>query len=479
MDTAADVPPEPPDPGPPPAAGAIVKGQWDRSAIAMLSGFFASTAGSAALVTALGKQVYDLTGRELDLGLLGLAEFAPAALLVLVTGTVADRFDKRRVAGAGALGEAIATVLITAYVATSPTAAGPLFGLVLVLGVARAFVAPAARSLPADIVPAAQLPWLVARWTIVFQVALILGPVMAGSLYAIDPQLPFAAAAVLFLLASIAFSLVSRSVVDRAKASAAEAKRAEAASSPAGTPVGRLHEALGGLRLVRRTPILLGAISLDLFAVLFGGAVALLPAIADERLGVGSVGFGWLRAAPGIGAALMMLTLAIHPVSRHVGRKLLATVGIFGLGTIVLGITTNYVVAFLALIVLAGADALSVFIRITLVPLTTPASARGRVMAVENVFIGASNELGAFESGIAGQLLGPGLAVTIGGVATLAIAAAWSRFFPALRDIDRFPTPVSTPLGPAVAGAARVDGDGLAGAPPMADEIAVERGTVQ
>jgi hypothetical protein len=290
-------------------------------------------------------------------------------------------------------------------VATSPTAAGPLFGLVLVLGVARAFVAPAARSLPADIVPAAQLPWLVARWTIVFQVALIIGPVMAGSLYAVDPQLPFGAAAILFLLAAISVSLVSRSVADKAKASAAAAKSAETASALASgaSPAGRLHEALGGLRLVRQTPILLGAISLDLFAVLFGGAVALLPAIADERLGVGSVGFGWLRAAPGIGAALMMLSLAIRPVSRHVGRKLLATVGIFGLGTIALGITTNYVIAFLALVVLAGADALSVFIRITLVPLTTPASARGRVMAVENVFIGASNELGAFESGIAGQ----------------------------------------------------------------------------
>jgi MFS family permease len=455
------------------AGDTVVRGRWDRSAVAMLVGFFAHSAGAAALVTALGKQVYDLSGRELDLGLLGLAEFAPAALLVLVTGTVADRFDKRRIASIGALGEVLVTVSITAYVATSPTAAGPLFGLALALGVARAFVHPASRALPADTVPAAQLPWLVARWTIVFQVALIVGPVLAGSLYAVDPRLPFAAAAFLFLVASVAFTLVRPTA-------AAAAERAPAAPKGQQSPGGRLHEALGGLRLVRHTPILLGAISLDLFAVLFGGAVALLPAIADERLGVGSVGFGWLRAAPGIGAALMMLTLAIRPVSRHVGRKLLVTVAIFGLGTIALGVTTSYVVAFAALVVLSAADALSVFIRITLVPLTTPASARGRVMAVENVFIGASNELGAFESGVAGQVLGPGPAVILGGLATLVVAGAWSRFFPGLRDVDRFPTPLDTSLDPAtVAATTGPHADDGGRALPVADEVAVEGGRVQ
>ncbi|MGH9211489.1 MAG: MFS transporter, partial [Acidimicrobiales bacterium] len=209
-------------------------------------------------------------------------------------------------------------------------------------------------------------------------------------------------------------------------------------SSGAGS-TSRLHEALEGLRLVRRQPVLLGAISLDLFAVLFGGAVALLPAIAEERLGVGAVGFGWLRAAPGIGAALVMLLLAVRPVRRRVGRTLLAAVAVFGLATIVLGTTRSYAVAFAALVVLAGADALSVFIRVTLVPLVTPAAARGRVLAVENVFIGGSNELGAFESGVTGQVLGPALAVSFGGVATLVVAATWWHLFPALRRVDRFP----------------------------------------
>ena len=194
-----------------------------------------------------------------------------------------------------------------------------------------------------------------------------------------------------------------------------------------------------GLRFVRSEPVLLGAISLDLVAVLFGGAVALLPAIAEDRLGVGAVGLGWLRAAVGIGAGLVTLLLAFKPVTRRVGSIMLIAVGIFGVGTIVLGLTTSYVVAFVALAVLSGADAVSVFIRGTLVPLVTPPDKRGRVLAVETVFIGASNELGAFESGVAGQLLGPAAAIVIGGAVTLGIALSWSKLFPALRAVDRFP----------------------------------------
>jgi hypothetical protein len=196
-------------------------------------------------------------------------------------------------------------------------------------------------------------------------------------------------------------------------------------------------------------PLLLGAITLDLFAVLFGGAVALLPAIAEERLGVGAVGLGWLRAAIGIGAAVMTLHLAWRPLRRHVGATLFVAVAVFGLGTIVLGVTTSFAVAFGALVLLSAADAISVFIRGTLVPLVTPVRMRGRVLAFEMVFVGASNELGAFESGVAGQLLGPAAAVVLGGVATVAIAATWVLLFPALRRVDRFPG-----LGEASTGAA-------------------------
>jgi predicted MFS family arabinose efflux permease len=393
----------------------------------MISGF-GSFAGALALVTALGKQVYDLSHRELDLGLLGLAEFAPAALLVLVTGVIADRWDRRWVACGATFGQAAAALLITWYVSTEPTAVGPIFAIIVGFGVARAFAAPALRSLPADIVSGPRLPWLVARWSVSFQLALIAGPVIGGMLYVIDPTVPFLAAAALFAIAALAFLSV-RPGPDAPMPPAIEAT----AERP------RLHDALEGLRIIRRRPVLLGAISLDLFAVLFGGAVALLPAIAEDRLGVGAVGFGWLRAAAGIGAAAVTFFLVARPLHRRIGPILLGCVAIFGAGTVVLGATRSYAVAFLALVALSGADALSVYIRATLVPLVTPAEARGRVLAVEMVFIGASNELGAFESGVAGQLLGPAPAVMLGGVATLAVAGGWWFLFPSLRGLDRFP----------------------------------------
>ena len=225
----------------------------------------------------------------------------------------------------------------------------------------------------------------------------------------------------------------SASVTASTAAGASAEQDGDSSSKPS------LRDAVEGLRFIRHHPVLLGAISLDLFAVLFGGAVALLPAIATERLGVDAVGLGWLRAAGGIGAALVTLLLAVRPVRRNVGRVLLTAVAAFGVATIVLGLTENFAIAFAALAILSGADSISVFIRATLVPLVTPADKRGRVMSVENVFIGASNELGAFESGVAGQLLGPAGAVVLGGMATLGIAAGWWFVFPDLRRVDEFP----------------------------------------
>ena len=199
-----------------------------------------------------------------------------------------------------------------------------------------------------------------------------------------------------------------------------------------------VRDAFEGLRFIRRTPIVFGAISLDLFAVLFGGVIALLPAIAEERLGVGAVGLGWLRAAVGIGAAGTALTLSIRPLRRHVGRQLLTMVAMFGILTIVLGLTRSFAVAFIALLAAAAVDAVSMFIRASLVPLATPEHMRGRVLAVENVFIGASNELGAFESGVTAALFGLVGAIFFGGAGTLVVVALWWKFFPALRSVDRF-----------------------------------------
>ena len=407
----------------------------------------------AALTIVLGKQVFDLTGSELDLGLLGLAEFAPSALLVFVTGPLADRFDRRRIAATGIVVEAIFVLALAWYAGSDPTSTVPIFLLVIGYGTARAFAFPASRALPADTVPASRLPWLVARQSISWQAASILGPVLGGFLFVADVRLPFLVAAGLLAVAALAISLV-QPIYRRAPGPvASEAVETELGTVPVEEPaegvvVTRtrregLRDAMEGLRFVRSEPVLLGAISLDLVAVLFGGAVALLPAIAEERLGVGAVGLGWFRAAVGIGAGLVTLLLAFKPVTRRVGSTMLIAVAIFGVGTIVLGVTTSYVIAFVSLAVLSGADAVSVFIRGTLVPLVTPPDKRGRVLAVETVFIGASNELGAFESGVAGQLLGPAAAIVIGGAVTLAIALSWSKLFPALRAVDRFPAGVS------------------------------------
>jgi MFS family permease len=419
-----------------------------RSVVALIVSVFCSSSAMAALTIALGKQVFDLTGRELDLGLLGLAEFAPALLLVFVTGPVADRFDRRTVARLALGLEAVFCVALAVYAGTDPTSVGPIFVLVIGYGVARAFAMPATRSLPADTVPPERLPWLVARQSVTWQAAAIVGPVAAGFLYAVDVQLPFVLVVGLLVISAGAITFVHTDARD-AELRTRAARDADAVptgdlelSAPASRRVS-VHDALEGIRFVRAHPILLGVISLDLFAVLFGGAVALLPAIAEERLGVGAVGLGWLRAAVGIGAAVVTLVLTVRPVTRHVGTRMLLAVGLFGVGTIVLGLTTNFAIAWLALAVLSGADAVSVFIRGTLVPLVTPADKRGRVLAVEMVFIGASNELGAFESGVVGQLLGPAAAVVLGGVATVGIAVLWASLFPALRATDRFPASVN------------------------------------
>lgn len=416
-----------------------------RSIVALLVGVFTSATAAMAGVTALGKLVYDITERELDLGLLGLIEFAPAALLVVVTGSVADRFGRRRVAAIAATAEAGSAFGLAAYAATNDLRVGPIFALVLAFGTARAFVAPASRSLPADIVEPDRLPWLIPRQSAAWQAAVVVGPVLGGFLYTIHPKWSFVAMGVLLLVSAVALLLVR--VRPRTQSDISAAGALEGAVDqplPHGpdavtTRPSQWQEALEGLRFIKRHQIVLGAISLDLFAVLFGGAVALLPAIAEDRLGVDAVGLGWLRAAGGIGAAMVTLVLAIRPLRHHVGRVLLVAVAAFGLGTIVLGVTTSFLVAFLAMAVLSGADAVSVFVRATLVPLVTPQEKRGRVLAVENVFIGASNELGAFESGVAGQALGAAPAIVLGGAATLAIAGIWWKAFPALRDVDEFP----------------------------------------
>jgi MFS family permease len=414
--------------------------QWDRSITALLICVFTSAAAALVGTTALGKQVYDLTHQDLNLGVLGLVEFAPSAFLVLATGAVADRFARTKVSAVSALVQGVSGVGLALYAMSRPHTVLPIFGLVLVFGVGRAFLAPANRALPADIVSPERLPWLTARRAATWQAAIIVGPIAGGFLYAVDPVYPYIAMAGLLVVAAVAMVFVTVEPEPRT-AQVGDVGPEDEAPVTSPPPRAGLRDALEGLRFIRATPILLGVISLDLFAVLFGGAVALLPAIATDRLGVGAVGFGWLRAAGGIGAACTTLLIARRPITRNVGRYLLVVVSIFGAGTIVLGLTRSFVIAFAAMAALSGADAVSVFIRSTLVPLAAPFDKRGRVLAVESVFIGASNELGAFESGLTGQLLGTSGSVVLGGAATLVIAGTYAAAFPVLRNLDRFPTP--------------------------------------
>src|SRR5262245_3463195 len=399
-----------------------------------LSAQTCSSVGALALTTVLGKVVFDLTDSELALGILGLVEFLPSLLLVLVSGTLADRLDRRRLASVALVMEAVAAAALAWYISTDPTSATPIFLMVLWFGIARAFAAPAVRSMPPDLVPHATLPWLTVRYSAVWQISAIVGPVLGRVLFAIEPTLPFIVITAMFLVAAFGIMTVryAAHALDRAPALRADRTDDEKSGNT-------LHEALEGYRFIRKEPVLLGAITLDLMAVLFGGAIALLPAIAEDRLGVGAVGLGWLRAATGIGAAIVTIALAIKPVRRHIGVVLLIAVALFGIFTVVLGVTTSFAVAFVALAILSGADAVSVYIRATLVPLVTPALMRGRVLAMEMVLIGASNELGAFESGVTGQIFGPALAIVFGGVASVFVAIGWWFGFPALRKTDRFP----------------------------------------
>jgi MFS family permease len=404
---------------------------------------------SLAQTTVLGLLVYQLTGSELALGFLGLAEFAPAALLVVVAGSVVDRFDRRHVAALGALSNAVVAVVMAWYVRDPHNVSTtPIFLLVTAFGAGQAFLAPALRSIPPAMVPHAGVPWLVARRSIASEAATIVGPILGGLLYVVGVWVAMVAVAALALIGAVAI-LTIRMVEEeglRTSELSPEGDDEVGHVLEEGIPASRggLHEALEGLRFVRGAPILLGAISLDLFAVLFGGAVTLLPAIA-VNLHVGPVGLGWLRASVGLGAGAATLLISFRPIERRVGRVLLAAVAFFGVWTIVLGLARSYALAFVAMFSLSAADAVSVFIRSTLVPLATPPPMRGRVLAVENVFIGASNQLGGFESGALGQLIGTTGSVVLGGIATLVVALTWGILFAPLRRVDRFPTPPSAP----------------------------------
>ncbi len=368
---------------------------------------------------ALFWQVYDLTASTLDLAFIGLAEFAPALLLLAITGPIADRVERRLIVQCGFAVQLVGALLLIAFTLAEPSEAWPFFIVAFLFGCVRAFSQPAGRAMVATLVPTEHLANAVAWRSTGFQMAIIGGPMLAGFIYLIGPVEVYATVAIVMLLAAIAMQFVAR----RPPSSAGE--------RPGWTSL------IAGLRFIRSQPVLLGAISLDLFAVLFGGAVALLPVYAKDILQVGTAEYGVLRSAAAFGGAAMAMALAMVPLRRQVGRTLFIAVAIFGIGTVVFGLSRNYYLSLAALVVLGAADMISVYVRSNIVPLATPDNMLGRVTAVEMVFIGASNELGAFESGAVAWFIGPVATVVLGGVATLAVCGIWIKLFPPLYRVDR------------------------------------------
>ncbi len=375
------------------------------------------------LMVALGWQMYDLTGSAWDLGLVGLAQFLPALLLTLPAGHVADRHHRGRVMLLATALQAVSALLLTA--ATHGGWAGRELILVasVVLGMAKAFQMPASQALPALLVPTRLLPRAVALSSSGMQVSIIGGPALGGLIYVYGADVVYAVSTALLVLGCVLAGQIRYERPPQPR---------EAAS---------WSSVLAGVTFLRGQPVMLGAISLDLFAVLLGGATALLPMFAKDILHTGPWGLGLLRAAPAAGALALSVWLARRPLERQVGRWLIGAVAVFGLSMLVFALSRSFWLSLAALLVSGAADMISVVIRQTLVQLETPDDMRGRVSAVNSIFIGASNQLGEFESGATAALLGPVGSVLVGGVGVLIVAGLWIRLFPSLWRRDHLHRP--------------------------------------
>ena len=377
---------------------------------------------------AVGWQVYSVTHDPLDLGLIGLSQFLPFIVLILPAGQMADRRDRRRILTGCFAVECVCALALLVLAVRGIESAWPVFAVMILFGAARAFAMPTGQALLPNLVPREQFGTAVALNTSTWQVATIAGPAIGGILYVAGPATVYATVAVL-LAAGTAMTFTLRGGGDSGLSLEPQS----------------LDALLSGLRFVWRRRPVLGAISLDLFAVLFGGATALLPVYAADVLHVGPGGLGVLRAAPGVGAAVCGVALSLVPITRHVGRWMFGGVLAFGVATIVFGVSRSFSVSLVALTLLGAGDMVSVYIRHLLVQLQTPDDIRGRVSAVSAVFIGASNELGEFESGVTAAWWGTVPAVIVGGCATLVVALVWMRRFPELSKLDRFPAPEQEP----------------------------------
>ncbi|WP_252088366.1 MFS transporter [Pseudomonas sp. MWU13-3659] len=378
-----------------------------------------TASGFQMLTVAIGWHLYQLTGNVLDLGLVGLVEFAPRVLFMLHTGHVADRYDRRKVAALCQTLQALIALALALGSFTDNVSRELIFVLAFLLGAARSFEMPATQALLPNVVPPGLFPRAVAASASASQAATIVAPAVGGLLYALGSTWVYGPTVALYVIACLlTLNLDARQQLpQRGRAS--------------------LDSLLAGIRFIRSRPDILGAISLDLFAVLLGGATALLPVFAKDILLTGAWGLGLLRSAPAVGALLMSLWLARFPVERKVGLTMFTAVGVFGVATIAFGLSTSFWFSLAVLVVLGAADMISMVIRSAFVQLETPDEMRGRVSAVNGLFIGASNQLGEFESGVTAHWFGTVPAVVLGGVGTLVVTGVWMKLFPTLTHRDR------------------------------------------
>ena len=381
-----------------------------------------ATLGAQMQTVAVGWQIYAITRDPLDLGLIGLSQFLPFIVLVLPAGQVADHNDRARILSLCYATSTLCAVLLLLFTWLGIHAAWPVFAAMTLLGCARAFSMPSSQALLPNLMPPEEFSRGVALNSSAMQIATVAGPALGGLLYIAGPMVVYATV--------IACAFTSRLLMAGVRANSSAPRLSE----PPGW-----RTLLSGLRFVWSRRIVLGAISLDLFAVLFGGATALLPVFARDILHTGPAGLGLLRTAPGIGAGVCALLLAMSPIMNRVGAWMFGGVAAFGLAIVTFGLSTNFVVSLLCLVVLGAGDMVSVYIRHLLVQLETPDEIRGRVSAVSAVFVGASNELGEFESGVTASWWGAVRSVVFGGVMTLMVTGLWVRMFPTLWNMKTFP----------------------------------------
>jgi MFS family permease len=393
----------------------------NRNVSFYLSSRFLGTLAVQMQSVAIGWQVYQITHSLFDLGLIGLAQFAPFLLLILWAGHVADTHNRRKIILACMSTQLLCSLLLVAFTLSGSTTVWPVYAVLVLFGSARAFMQPASQAVLRNLVSTQDFSQAVALSSSTFQVSVIVGPVLGGLLYVFGPNVVYAVSSTLLVVAVLLMAGTKSAPQARNKA-----------------PVS-WHTLLEGLRFVWSRPIVLGAISLDLFAVLFGGATALLPAYAHDVLQAGPTSLGLLRTAPGAGATICSIALAFWPITRKIGAWMFGGVALFGAATVTMGLTTSFYVALAALFLLGAGDMISVYIRHLLVQYETPDEIRGRVSAVNAVFIGASNELGEFESGLTASWFGLVRAIVFGGVATLVVTGTWMKLFPVLSRMDRFP----------------------------------------